>query len=57
MKHKSPQDEQEYGEHAFKFEYYYMCHAFIKDQTFMGKPTLKRPTGHVTTFEICICKF
>jgi len=57
MKHKNPQDEQEYGEHAFKFEYYYMCHAFIKDQTFMGKPTLKRPTGHVTTFEICICKF
>jgi hypothetical protein len=27
---KSPQDEQEYGEHVFKFEYY-MCHAFIKD--------------------------
>ncbi len=57
MKQESPQDEQEYGEHDFKFEYYYMCHAFIKDRTFMGKFALTRPTRHVTTHEIHINKF
>jgi hypothetical protein len=54
MKQESPQDEQEYGEHDFKFEYYYMCHAFIKDRTFMGKFALKGPIRHVTTPEIHI---